>query len=192
MCISVKKQIFILYSLSTATKWLSSTAIRLFSSSSDDINEKETQTEQQAVVGISIAKRGRGRPRKDPNAPKVPRFVRERREVGQRRLSVHKIRQEDGPNDGEIRFMLTFNALPKNLQIIAKTLYPPTNNKYEEHRLVCKLLNEEDNTKRKEIFIPTFRKLSRPRTTMEGEKGLKEKVFFINGKKDIYSFRFRK
>lgn len=158
---------------------MSSTAVRLFSSSSDSINEKECQIDQQKVTANSVVKRGRGRPRKDPKAPKIPRFVPERRETGPRRPSAFRSREvheECGPNDGEIRFLLTFDALPKNLQIIAKTLYPPTNNKYEEHRLVCKILNEEDNTKKKEIFIPTFRKLSRARTVIESKKHSKEKV----------------
>lgn len=99
--------------------------------------------------------------------------------MGRRRVSSVKsreLREESGPNDGETRFLLTFKALPNNLLIIAKTLHPPTHNKFEEHRLVCKLLNDASTNQQKEIFIPTFRKLSHLRTIREAEKGLKEQV----------------
>lgn len=126
------------------------------------------------------AKRSRGRPRKDPNAPKRPRFIPERNELGKRRLSdaarTGYFREEFKPNDGETRFLLTFKSLPKNLEIIAKNLHPPTHNKYEEHRLACKLLNEECASEQKEICIPTFRKLPQLRTIREVEKGLNEQV----------------
>ena len=170
-----------LFSLASATKWLSSTAIRLFSSSSDEINAEEGFIKAQEKKQMpSLAKRGRGRPRKDPNAPKKSRFIPERKELGRRRSSGviknENTREECGINDGETRFLLTFKVLPENLQIIAKTLHPPTHNKFEEHRLVCKLLNEDCTIKQKEIFIPTFRKLPRLRTIREIEKDLKEQV----------------
>ena len=152
--------------LNSATKWLSSTAMRLFSSSTDEINEKEkdkTSISKANIVSANI-KRGRGRPRKDPNTPKVKRFIPKWTDIGPRRSADPRrrcaLREESGPNDGEARFLLTINALPKNLQIIAKTLHPQPHNKYEEHRLVCRILREEeDNLKLREIFIPTFRKI---------------------------------
>lgn len=169
-----------MFSLTNATRWLSSTASRLFSSSGEDIHEKSIQIHEPEPSTCPITKRGRGRPRKNPNDPKIPKLVPEPRKMGQRRSSVLRSRdlrrEEIGPNDGQVRFLLTFNTLPKNLQIIAKTLYPPTHNKYEEHRLVCKILNEDENTRRREIFIPTFRKLPRARTTKESEKEFNEKV----------------
>ena len=169
-----------MFSLSSATKWLSSAAIRLFSSSTDDIDiEGDSENIQNEKQNIAPAKRSRGRPRRDPNAPRKPRFIPERKELGKLRSSTIKSEElglECGPNDGETRFLLTFKSLPKNLEIIAKTLHPSTHNKYEEHRLVCKLLNEDCFTKQREIFIPTFRKLAQLRTTREVEKGLKEQV----------------
>lgn len=168
-------------SLSSATKWLSSTAIRLFSSSTDEIDiEEYSENIIEEPIIAAPAKRNRGRPRKDPNAPKKPRFIPERKELGRRRISGFarsgELREEFKPNDGETRFLLTFKSLPKNLEIIAKNLHPPTHNKYEEHRLACKLLNEECASEQKEIFIPTFRKLPQLRTIREVEKGFKEQV----------------
>lgn len=170
-----------MHSLSSATKWLSSTAIKLFSSSTDEIDiEGDSENIRVEPIIAAPAKRNRGRPRKDPNAPKKPRFIPERKELGRRRVSgvtrSGEFRKEFNPNDGETRFLLTFKSLPKNLEIIAKNLHPPTYNKYEEHLLACKLLNEECASEQKEIFIPTFRKLPQLRTIMEVEKGLKEQV----------------
>lgn len=126
-------------------------------------------------------KRGRGRPRKDPNAPKKPRFIPEKREFVKRRASTLRScefqREEYGPNDGETRFLLTYKALPNNLQIIAKTLHPTAHNKYEKHRVTCKILNDESCAKPREIFIPTFRKLPKSRNFKEFKKNNKEKVF---------------
>lgn len=176
-----QKHSHFLTSLSSATKWLSSTAIRLFSSSTDEIDiEGDSENIMKETIIIPPIKRNRGRPRKDPNAPKKPRFFPERNELVRRRLSVHtrsgEVPDEFKPNDGETRFLLTFKSLPKNLELIAKNLHPPAHNKYEEHRLACKLLNEEHASEQKEIFIPTFRKLPQSRTIREVEKGLKEQV----------------
>lgn len=175
--------------LVSAKQWLASTANKLFSSSNEDLNSNSqsqsklplTLKEDQEQIQKQV-KRGRGRPRKGPNDPKVPRFVPNRREkdLGKTRSSVLKAKKlkinELPPNDGQVRYLLTFNSLPKNLQILAKSLHPVTKNKYEEHQLVCKILQEEQRTKPHEIFIPTFQKLSRNRTKKDIEIGLKQKV----------------
>lgn len=115
-------------------------------------------------------KRGRGRPRKekDPKAtigPNKKSLVHklERTRSSTKKRNINDSLDEVGPNDGEVRYLLTLKSLPKNLEIIAKSLFPPTKNKFEEHRLVCKVLNEERDTKPREIFIPTFRKLPQNR-----------------------------
>lgn len=154
----------------------------MFSSSSDEVDIEEDNKKPSEIQPLQISsKRGRGRPRKGPNAPRKPRFIPERREMEKRRASsirsVESQQEESGPNDGEIRFLLTFKALPNNLQILAKALYPQLHNKYEEHRIVCKILNEENNTRPREIFIPTFRKLSHNRSFKDTEKKLVEKVY---------------
>lgn len=155
----------------------------MFSSSSDDVNGQDGPSHKKFQNKLVNPKGGRGRPRKDPNAPKVPRFIPEQRDLGKRRASVMRSREnpdDNGPQDGETRFLLTINALPKNLQIIAKTLYPSTHNKYEEHRLVCKILSEENQSRPNEIFIPTFRKISRTRVPSEKRNIIKEKVFALD------------
>lgn len=154
----------------------------MFSSSSDEVDIEDDNNRPSEIQALQIlSKRGRGRPRKDPNAPTKPRFIPERREMGKRRASSIRSgeskQEESVPNDGEIRFLLTFRALPNNLQILAKALYPQPHNKYEEHRIVCKILNEENNTRPREIFIPTFRKLTHCRSFKETEKKLVEKVY---------------
>lgn len=152
----------------------------MFSSSDEmDINDNNTQPSEEQVPQI-VSRRGRGRPRKDLNAPGKSRFIPERREFGKRRASSLRSHEESGPNDGEIRFLLTFKALPNNLQVLAKTLYPRAQNKYEEHRIVCKILNDDNSTKPREIFIPTFRKLPRSRSFKEIEKKKIEKVFYLS------------
>lgn len=157
----------------------------MFSSSDEmDINDNNTQPSEEQPPQIA-SKRKRGRPRKDLNAPAKSRFIPEKREFGKRRASSLRIgefqqHEESGPNDGEIRFLLTFKALPNNLQVLAKTIYPRAHNKYEEHRIVCKILNDDNSTKPLEIFIPTFRKLSRSRSFKEIEKKVLDKVFYLN------------
>ena len=67
---------------------------------------------------------------------------------------------EDLQDDGQVRYLLTLKALPKHLRLIAQLLHPPPQDKYEEHRLACKLFAEdEDKSAKREIFIPTFRHL---------------------------------
>lgn len=154
----------------------------MFSSSSDEVDIEEDNNKPSEIQPFRISsKRGRGRPRKDPNAPRKPQFIPERREKEKRRASSIRSgesqQEESGPIDGEIRFLLTFKALPNNLQILAKALYPQPHNKYEEHRIVCKILNEQNNTRPREIFIPTFRKLSHNRSFKDTEKKLVQKVY---------------
>lgn len=168
-------------SLYSAKRWLSSTAIRMFSSSDEiDINDNNTQLSEEQKSQIE-KKRGRGRPRKDLNAPAKSRFIHEGREFGKRRASSLRSdefqHEESGPNDGKIRFLLTFKALPNNLQVLAKSLYPRARNKYEEHRIVCKIIND-NSTQPREIFIPTFRKLSQSRSFKEIDKKVIDKVFY--------------
>lgn len=161
----------ILFSIFSAKKWLSTTAMKLFSSSEEDL-EATAESEKEIIeksVEISQVKRGRGRPRKDPNAPKIMKsnsdMSRRRRRYelrGSSSLRSSKSNADVAPNDGQRRFLLTYKALPKNLQILAKINYPEAHNMYEEHRIVCRIIN--DNTpKPKEIFIPTFRRLAKPR-----------------------------
>lgn len=131
---------------------------------------------------LSVDKRGRGRPRKDAYAPRVPRFISDRREMRRPSTLRSSESRNSAPNDGQTRFLLSFKALPKNLQIIAKTLHPPANNKYEEHRVVCKILNEESNSRPREIFIPTYRKLSQNRNPKIVDKTIKVTVFCFQRK----------
>ena len=152
----------------------------MFSSSSDDIVAEDDNNRSSERKELKlVSKRGRGRPRKDPNAPVKPRFIPERREMGKRRASCRPQHYEEiVPNDGEIRYLLTFKSLPNNLQMIAKTLYPHSKNKYEEHRIVCKIINDENNARPREIFIPTFRKLKKRRSFKDIEvKSVEDKVF---------------
>lgn len=176
---------FYLNSLVSAKKWLSSTAIRIFSSSSDemesksDIEECEIVKSREIILKTTAIKRGPGRPRKDITAPKASRFVPDRREIKHRRSSTlrNSDSQDNGPKDGQVRFLLSIKALPKNLQILAKALHPHLNNKYDEHRVVCKILNDESNLRPQEIFIPTYRKLPQPINMKKLDKNIKEKVF---------------
>jgi hypothetical protein len=156
----------------------------MFSSPSDDVDVEDDNNKLSEMQASKItSKRGRGRPRKPPNSPPKPRFIAERKEkeLGKRRpssvRSCESQHEDCGPNDGEIRFLLTFKALPNNLQILAKVLYPKAHNKYEEHRITCKILNDENNTRPREIFIPTFRKLSPGKSFRENKKKLMGKVF---------------
>lgn len=75
-----------------------------------------------------------------------------------RSLSAHEI--DSNEEEEKVRYLLTLKALPKHLQLIAQLLHPRPQDKYEEHRLACKLFAEDEGKSvKREIFIPTFRYL---------------------------------
>jgi hypothetical protein len=91
------------------------------------------------------------------------------------------INKDDGVagDEGEARFMLTFKALPPCLRVIAQLLHPAPQAPQEEHRLVCRLMSENNSEmqiKQNEIAIPTFKRLPSLRTGKESEKQTEEKV----------------
>ena len=76
-------------------------------------------------------------------------------------------------DDTEVRYLLTFKALPSSLRVIAQLLHPVPQSCYEEHRLACRLLSENNSevqTRRDEIAIPTFKRLDQLRSVKEAEK----------------------
>jgi hypothetical protein len=190
-------------SLRSATEWLSSTAMRIFSSSSESVSKDGESTDRSqnnsspiwhprdqhpqrkssrtdADIGES---RSRGRPRKNPAEPRRHNMTFTRELLSMKgamtstrtRSSATKTQAagpEGGPPlDGQTRYLLTLAALPRNIQILALVLHPPPRNKFEEHRLACRLFNEHlQETVHPEISIPTFRRLGQLRSHKDAEK----------------------
>ena len=79
--------------------------------------------------------------------------------------------------DGQVRYLLTLQALPRNVQILAHIKQYKPKNKFEEHQLACRLYNEEVAAPAKpEIVIPTYRVLDQGRTGKEDWREMSVRV----------------